>query len=113
MRQRLEKTKTEQSRLAAVDVAPDRATLEQRYKDSDIHLILPATVRPWLPCNQPVAVHVADVLTDSIYVPKAHREHFGGYDRRVRYEIEVAYGKLAEPWVRRVALKPDPSVSTE
>lgn len=121
MQDHIDDVKTEDSRLYAVDAAPDRQTLEQRYADSEVHLIQPATVMPWLHCDKPVEVYVVDVLTSSVYVPRRYRKGFDGYDdwrahkheNRPIYQVGVAYGRLAEPWVQSVAPMTDSSIPSE
>lgn len=114
LRARVERVRDTESRLYAIDVAVDRKTLEQRYADSDMHLILPATIMPWFYCNHPVSIYVASILTSRVHVPKQHRDIFGepgtarySSSEPPPYYAEVAYGKLKEPWLMSLALRDD------
>lgn len=109
LRKRVEEVDNTESRLYAVDVAPERETLERRYKDSAQHLILAANVMPWRHCDKPVEVYVVDILNNRINVPRRYRRFFeeleGGMSRdngEPRYEVTVGYGRLGEVWLTKI-----------
>lgn len=96
LRDRLERVRSSESRLYAVDVAPERSTLARHDTEGNRRLILPATVTPWLQCEHPVSVHVRSILTAEVNVPRAYRAALAGGDG---YHATIAYGRVAEPWL--------------
>jgi hypothetical protein len=110
--ERVEKAKYRESRLYAVDIAAAREPLEKRYAYSGRHLILQAVVNPQLSCEQPVTIYISKILTELIYVPRPYRKFFRQFEQnRFLQELEVfpfnaqiAYGKLAEPWLTRISV---------
>lgn len=113
--------------LFVIDVANDPAALRMKYGKKNRCLILPATVRlryfsSYVRADKkkepPLIVgEVADILTDTIYVPKEHRAILekllrerlrkqkmsgvgSGYRERVpSYEVTLHVGKRVEPWI--------------
>ncbi len=135
-RKEYEREARSRSRLFAVDVGNDPATLRRQYGDRTRFLVLPATVRisrykhgspgedlgrqPWR-----LSGVITDILTDTIYVPKEHRvllekllrskersDNYGPYAQRQRdpaYAAKLLVGKRHEPWIDSImplAVKP-------
>lgn len=113
----LEREENANSRLFAIDIGRDPATLRASYPDRDRYLIVKATVRPQFATRdkqmQPTG-HVGALAIDSINVPfemRAAVETLQARPRRAdpaadggpRYEAVLAIGRRLEPWLERLA----------
>ncbi len=100
------------SRLFAIDVGWDKNALRIAYPDTGRYIIMRASVRPTWHFNENQWVwtgRISDLLIESINVPLEHRvvlkpmEQAGsrrnGNVVGPRYQVRVAFGKRAEPWV--------------
>lgn len=115
------------TRLFIIDVANDPATLRMKYGKQNRFLIFPAIARleyfsSYMKSDkkkEPARIMgaVADILTDTIYVPKEHRDilekllrnsrqrressyDYSGYrEREPSYEVKIHVGRRAEPWI--------------
>jgi hypothetical protein len=98
------------SRLVAVDVSSDAASLRRAYPDRHRYLILPARVRAWLEPASPPAVPAlhgfVDPLTISLVAPSAFRDRLVAFgpstglpDKEPRYTVIVATGRHYETWI--------------
>jgi hypothetical protein len=125
------------SRLFAVDVGNNPASLRARYPDRNRCIITPAKVqltyhsaiREQGAIRQPAKLRgvITDVLTESIHVPRqqqavlrqiqrTRRPWQSSYDasdlgdapRMPRYQVQLNYGKRHEPWLVAVQALPLP-----
>ena len=102
------------SRLFAIDVGLDRASLRDTYPDSNQYILMQALVRPiWNYNNEKEEDEwlgrITDLLIDTINIPLEYRAVFEPLenleprysrdDLLPRYKVVVAFGKRAEPWV--------------
>jgi len=115
VKQAQEKLEAEQrynSRLFAIDAGTDRDELRQRYPERDQYVIVKASIKPEWQFENKVRVwrgRISDLLVTSINVPLAHQAALADFKRQRwhreenrqdrRYEIGIAYGKRAEPWM--------------
>jgi hypothetical protein len=127
---RLERERTQASRLFAIDAGLDAGTLRQRYAQRDRYLIVRAIVSPERhhfgknhPLSGTLGGRIQRLSIDSVHVPLQFRQVFEGaqpthYSDRpdVRYSVTLAYGRRFEPWiveaVRLPSAKESNSVST-
>lgn len=104
-REYLEQEEKRLSRLFAVDVGLDRATLRTRYPDRSHYALVPGTVNAWVQdkrlTGQIDQLHIAE-----INVPHAWRKALGeelARDSRSgkppRFRLEVSFGRRLEPWI--------------
>ncbi len=115
VKQAQEKLEAEQrynSRLFAIDAGISRDELRQRYLERDQYIIVKASIRPEWQFQNKVRVwrgHITSLMVQSINVPLAHQPALADFSRKNRYsekkqwgnrfEISIAYGKRAEPWM--------------
>lgn len=108
---------TYNSRLFAIDAGLDKAALRNAYAETGRYILVKASVKPsWNYDNDERrwTGRISDLLIESIYVPLEHQavlkpieKAISRYDRKIegpRYQVQVAFGQRAEPWVVRVAL---------
>lgn len=93
------------SHLAAIDAAPDAATLDRRYPDTQRHLITSAIVRPdleWPPGKPPaLGGRIMILVPGEIHVPSRLIPQLASG----RYAVTVRYGRRWEPWVVDIAAR--------
>jgi len=102
------------SRLFAIDVGLDRASLRDAYPDSSQYILMQALVRPIRNYNNEKEEdewlgRITDLLIDTINIPLEYRAVFEPLenleprysqdDLTPRYKVSIAFGKRAEPWV--------------
>ncbi|WP_375739803.1 DUF4824 family protein [Pseudomonas boanensis] len=98
--QALEREKTQQSRLFAVDVGLDRQALRQRYPDRERYAIVPGTVQAWLHEGQ-LQGQLSQLRISTINVPYAWRHPLGERlaSEKAQFLVQVSFGQRLEPWV--------------
>ncbi len=100
------------SRLFAIDAGLNKTALRSTYPDGSRYIIIKASVKPaWhFDNNQRIWTgRISDLLVDRINIPLEHRsvlkpiEKAGSRRKRntdgPRFQLRVAFGKRAEPWV--------------
>lgn len=118
------------SRLFSVDAGLDPGTLRDRYSDRERYIIVPAQVRmgmDWRPKSsggQSVRSfwgRVQQILVDQLHVPRTLNsglQSLPGKTRiqpgytyynadspaRIRYQVQVAFGKRLEPWITGIKI---------
>lgn len=107
-----------ETRLVAIDAAPDPATLRSRHSDRQSVIVVPAVFQIWfvpaLPAmrDEPArAGHIVGSirqLPSAIHVPKPFSEKFRGVASSPDgiYRVHLRYGSLREPWVTGVEIGP-------
>ena len=108
---------THNSRLFAIDAGLDKAALRNAYADSNRYILVKASVKPsWNFDNnqRKWTGRISDLQIESIYVPLEHRAVLGPIEKAgshrslktngPRFQVKVAFGKRAEPWVVGVEL---------
>lgn len=99
------------TRLYAVDVGLDRATLRQRYPDRSRYAIVHGLVRPNHWSDKPrLAGHIGELSIEQINVPQRWRAVLDSLpsgpnnaSRTPQQRIEVAFGQRLEPWITAVS----------
>lgn len=108
--EQLEYVKHYQSRLYVANVALEKETLIESAAADPSSLLLAAEISNGSHCSnkKPVlSVYVSELLPSSINVPRRFHGFFEGLpegdksngNRLPRYEVEVAVGRLNEPWL--------------
>ncbi len=104
----LERELHNHSRLFAVDLGPDLASLRSRYPDRASHLIIPGQVRLTLRNNQ-LNGYITDLSITTVNLSLHERLAIidGAPGRPAHYSVRLAIGKRAEPWILEArAVKP-------
>jgi Domain of unknown function (DUF4824) len=114
--------KTTQTRLYVIDVGIDAAALDKQYPDKDKYAVVGAIIRPSYNSSQNSnynsnysgdewSVRVDRLLVGQINVPAQHRgfldsiqlsDHYTSESNSPRYEVDIAWGKRLEPWIKQV-----------
>ena len=113
--EKLEAEQRYNSRLFAIDAGIDRNELRNIYGDRDRYMIVKASIKPeWRYENKERIWRgrIVNLLVQSINVPLTHQVALADFKRQRwqrkdsrrdrRYEISIAYGKRAEPWMTNV-----------
>lgn len=116
------------SRLFAVDVGTEAATLRGRYPDTERYLIAPAQVRArlnWVSESKDkkrvrkLSGRIDKILNDNIHVPRQHhsvlenlpsgerlragsRYYTANSKGRIHYQVRLNVGQRYEPWVEKI-----------
>jgi hypothetical protein len=109
----LKRLKYYESHLILIDVALAKEDLLKQYADNQQVLIFAARIDNTSHCdkqNKVLGLSVWQLLPGDVNVPLQHREIFEnlpgdserGYQEPPRYEVDVAVGKLHEPWIMGV-----------
>jgi len=119
-RRRLERERTTESRLFAIDVGLNAGKLRERYSDRSKFIIMPGVVKLTCRCHKnkkEVVGRISDIRVNKINVPLMYRKLFDSIlaqdksgkreQKGPRYKIEVAYGSRFEPWIRTVNTSDD------
>ena len=109
---RLDRERTSESRLFAIDAGLDPRALREKYGDPTRFLIARGSVQPrydWDKKKKEVLGYISELSVASIYVPLEHRHPFDAilaenkskaHDfKSPRFEVELAFGSRLEPWV--------------
>lgn len=104
----LERERTAQSRLFAIDAGLDPEKLRGKYSDRRRFIITKGLVRP-VYYHKKVVGTISALSISHIHVPLDHRQVFDAVLEkgqliqstfiRPRYKVELAYGRRLEPWV--------------
>jgi hypothetical protein len=109
---RLAREREELSRLFAVDAGTDAARLRDRYPDRSRFLITPGIVDVWRQERQTLRGHVRRLSVSAVHVPlelkmileELPAKGYAGQrpPHRPRYEVDLAFGRRLEPWIRDI-----------
>ncbi|MFZ5564368.1 MAG: DUF4824 family protein [Thermodesulfobacteriota bacterium] len=106
---RIQDARTRDSRLFAVDAGADPAALRRHYTDRTRFVIAPAlvTIDTFYYGNsrkEDVVGRIQKLSVEQVHVPRKHKRIFAGTggQERQSFQVEVAYGKRLEPWIRSV-----------
>lgn len=98
------------TRLYAVDVDLDRASLRQRYPDRSHYAIVQGLVRPSYSHGQKLEGYLSRLSIEQINVPQRWRPVLAtlpsgpnNASRTPQQRIEVAFGQRLEPWITAVS----------
>lgn len=109
--QRLQRERTAESRLFAIDVGLDPEELRKKYSDRTRFILASGKVQPRYDWDKKkeVSGYISELSIASIHVPRKHRRILDsivaqGRSRGMtfeppRYQVELAYGSRLEPWV--------------
>lgn len=111
-RENLASERQHASRLFAIDVGLDAASLRQRYPDRSRYALVPGTVRAWCDCSgnkRQLTGQIDQLYNSSLNVPHAWRsllaEHlpanYSG-EQRPGFQARVNYGQRLEPWISAI-----------
>ena len=113
--QTLDDERRRSSRLFIIDAGQDKSALQAKYAATGRYVVMRALIRPLLRTTEQSeqwAGFVERLLIESINVPVEYHELLGQFDAvrssddpgvlAPRYEVEVAFGRRAEPWIRAV-----------
>lgn len=114
-KERLERERTSESRLFAIDAGLDASKLRERYSDRAQFIITPGVARLTYHFNKKkreAVGYISKISVENIYVSLKHRTVFDtilAQDKSRQYEleaprylVELAYGSRFEPWIRAV-----------
>ncbi|VXB87180.1 conserved hypothetical protein [Pseudomonas sp. 8AS] len=100
------------SRLFAIDVGLDAASLRQRYPDRSRYALVPGTVSAWCDCSGDVRQltgQISQLHNSSLNVPHAWRSLLAerlpasySDEQRPRFQARVNYGQRLEPWISAI-----------
>ncbi len=103
------------SRLFVIDAGQDKSALQAKYTTTGRYIVMRALVRPLLRDTEQGEQwigFVSGLLIDSINVPVQYHSIFEQFDTvrasdnpgglAPRYEVQVAVGRRAEPWIQTV-----------
>jgi len=114
-REQLQREEAANSRLFAIDVGPDRASLRAKYPDRGRYLILKATLRPRLDTrerNTRVSGYISELAVSRINVPHALRPTLepilrkpwrNELDPGKSFGVTLAVGQRLEPWIEAIS----------
>ena len=113
---RLDHEQHRNSRLFAIDAGRDKARLRAAYPDTSGYIVMQALIRPLrnnVGKQEKWKGRITDLLADTINIPLEYRAPFEALEKSARrhtrnkqaprYNVRVAFGKRAEPWVVSVA----------
>lgn len=104
------------SRLYAVDAGLEPGALRQHYADTSRYIITTGLVSPiyygYHTGGEPYGGFISKIKVSHIHIPLAQRQVFDrltardlhDVNPRPRYQVELAYGRRLEPWIRNVSL---------
>ncbi|QKE62567.1 DUF4824 family protein [Aquipseudomonas campi] len=105
------------SRLFAVDVGLDAASLRQRYADRRRYALVPGTVSVWCDCSGNVrrlTGQINQLHSSSLNVPYTWRSTLAKHlpaayssDERPAFQAQVNFGQRLEPWIATITGLPD------
>ena len=114
-RERLERLRTSDSRLFAIDAGLDPVALRKQYEDRSRFLLVKGLVEPVVigkKTKHEISGRIERLLNERIHVPLEHRSILdaftvtgaGGKSKNVsRYQVELAMGSRLEPWIMTVS----------
>lgn len=101
-----------ETRLAAVDIGRDVATLRAAHPDPSRFLVLNAIVHPNVTygvASRPVwSAYVTSLLPSEIHVPRDMRDALESNrdrDGRARYAVTLAVGRRGEVWIEKTGAR--------
>lgn len=110
--ERLQRERTAESRLFAIDVGLDPEELRKKYSDRTRFILARGKVQPrynWDKKKQEVSGYISELSVAHIHVPLEHRQILDSIVARdkskgktfdpPRFEVKLAYGSRLEPWV--------------
>jgi hypothetical protein len=110
--ERLQRERTAESRLFAIDVGLDPEELRHKYSDRTRYILARGKAQPrydWDKKKKEVSGYISELSIASIHVPLEHRQILDSIVARdrskgmtfepPRFEVELAYGSRLEPWV--------------
>lgn len=113
--ERLERERTSESRLFAVDAGLEAGTLRKKYSDREHFIIAPGIVnmrRDYGDKGAGPSGYIAGLSVENIHVPLARRDVFHSImdqpaagpqeGKSPRYSVTLAYGSRLEPWILSV-----------
>lgn len=113
--ERLQRERTAESRLFAIDVGLDPEELRKKYSDRTRYILARGKAQPrynWDKKKKEVSGYISELSVASIYVPLEHRQLLDSIVARdkskrktfdpPRFDVKLAYGSRLEPWVLAV-----------
>ena len=111
---RLERERTSESRLFAIDAGLDPRALREKYGNRTRFVIAKGSVKPsyWDKKERDIFGYISELSVTDVHVPLEHRRTFDailsenktkGRDfTSPRFEVKLAYGSRFEPWIASV-----------
>jgi hypothetical protein len=106
--ERVQRERTEETRLFAIDAGLDADRLREKYGDRSRYIIITGLVRPLYLSTEnrdDVAGYISRLSVSSIHVPLNLRRTLPSRGKSAqsigapRYQVNLAFGKRLEPWI--------------
>lgn len=111
-RENLASERQHDSRLFAIDVGLDAASLRQRYPDRSRYALAPGTVSAWCDCSgnvRQLTGQIDQLYNSSLNVPHAWRSLLAerlpasySSEPRPSFQAQVDFGQRLEPWISAI-----------